>query len=323
MGKQILIYSRVVPRQHPKTWCLYLLCSASSRGVHTLSSTRSFRRIAPPHPAAFARLLARSKPSSPLKHRPRRRVAAFRAKPSQTNKRFPESFPRFYKDTMQAAISLPAHVNMDVMRRPHMAKRLGLLETPPLTKQIDAFRGAFALDVPRRPPRRVSPFSVTSPTQRLRGSPPKTAVTRRDARALEVTPDADPSRPVRSSRIRPPLPQHGGASPPRRRSTRRSPSTRLEHPRCVCVIPSRPPFLATVARRDARTPRHPARHIYARILKHDTRDISIRVPRPPRPRATAPHAANCQLSSIFLRKVFSDLRYSICPPPPFHSPSPV
>merc|ERR1719498_291923 len=102
--------------------------------------------------------------------------------------------------------------------------------SPRLTRQIDASRGAFALDVPRRAPRRVSPFSVTSPTQRLRGFPPKTAVTRRDARALEVTPDADPSRPVRSSRIRPPLSQHGGASPPRRRSTRRSPSTRLEHP---------------------------------------------------------------------------------------------
>ena len=63
---------------------------------------------------------------------------------------------------MQAAVSLPAHVKMDVMRRPHMAKRLGLLETPPLANQIDAFRGAFALDVPRRRPRRVPTFSVTS-----------------------------------------------------------------------------------------------------------------------------------------------------------------
>ena len=256
--------------------------------MHTLSSTRSSRRIAPPHPAAFARLLARSKPSSPLKHRPRRRVAAFRAKPSQTNKRFPESFPRFYKDTMQAAISLPAHVNMDVMRRPHMAKRLGLLETPPLTRQIDAFRGAFALDVPRRAPRRVSPFSVTSPTQRLRGFPPKTAVTRRDARALEVTPDADPSRPVRSSRIRPPLSQHGGASPPRRRSTRRSPSTRLEHPRCVCVIPA-PAFS-----RDLRATRraHPAAprstHLRAHPQARYARHLHPRPPPAPPPRDGTP-----------------------------------
>lgn len=32
---------------------------------------------------------------------------------------------------MQAAVSLPAHVKMDVMRRPHMAKRLGRLRRRP------------------------------------------------------------------------------------------------------------------------------------------------------------------------------------------------
>lgn len=90
-----------------------------------------------------------------------------------------------------AAISLPAHVKMDVMRRPHTAKRLGMLETPPLTKQIDALRGAPALDVPVRVPKPPYSFSVISRR-------PKTAVTRR---ALEFTPDAEPSRLFRSSRI--------------------------------------------------------------------------------------------------------------------------
>ena len=177
-----------------------LSCSLFSIGrgplVHTLSGTRSSRRIATPHHAAFAHLLARSKPSSPLKHRPRRRDAAFRAKPSQTNTHFPESFTLSTKDRMQAAaISLPAHVKMDVMRRPHTAKRLGMLETPPLTKQIDALRGALAFDVPRRRLGRVPmpPYSFSVTSRR-----PKTAVTRR---ALEFTPDAEPSRLFRSSRI--------------------------------------------------------------------------------------------------------------------------
>ena len=83
-----------------KMSCLYylFLFFLEPRGAHSLKHTL-FPGIAPPHPAAFARLLARSKPSSPLKHRPRRRVAALRAKPSQTNKRFPESLPRFSTKT--------------------------------------------------------------------------------------------------------------------------------------------------------------------------------------------------------------------------------
>ena len=188
-----------MPRQHPKSKNRAELFTFQHRpraaGAHTLRHTLfpAYRNTASRGLRASSCAEQTLEPSKTPTSTSRRRVS----REAVANKHALSGiFHAFYKERMQAAaISLPAHVKMDVMRRPHTAKRLGMLETPPLTKQTDALRGALAFDVRRRRLGRVPmpPYSFSVTSRR-----PKTAVTRR---ALEFTPDAEPSRLFRSSRI--------------------------------------------------------------------------------------------------------------------------
>jgi len=91
-----------------------------------------------------------------------------------------------------SAVSLPAHVRMDVDRRPRQAKRLGLLDAaPPVARQADAFQGTSDAKHAR--------FRARAAARLLRGR-----VTRESS--LNACYAAPGSR-ARAPRLAPPLPR--------------------------------------------------------------------------------------------------------------------